>query len=148
MYFIFAHAQRLLQAAHVVVPLVVALAVDAVPARAGMRVEGDASAVRIIADRAPISDVLNVLRTRFNVRYETMIKLETVLTGTYSGPVEEVLPRVLTGFNYIITKKDGVFTVVVVGRPGDATVPAEATQTAPLPASTSVTSKWRSSNVK
>jgi len=56
---------------------------------AEVTVEGNATAARIIAKQAPMTDVLNALRATLNVRYDTLVNLDGVVNGTYSGSLEQ-----------------------------------------------------------
>jgi hypothetical protein len=89
--------------------------------RAQVDVQGDPAAVRIVAKEASASEVLNALGAVFNVRYDTLIRLEGVVSGTYQGSLEHVLSRVLSGYNYVIKTRDGgIIDVIVSGKIGVA----------------------------
>lgn len=106
--------------------------------------QGTAAAARVDAREAPLSEVLSALGTSFNVRHEVLTPLDDVIIdGSYSGTLEEVLRRMLTGLNYVIkTRKGTVVEVVIVGRPGDP--PAEvANKTPALPTNTNPAAQWR-----
>ena len=117
-------------------------------ARCEVSVQGTAAAVRIDAQQAPLAEVLRALGTNFNVRHDTFIALdEVIISGTYSGPLEEALGRVLTGLNYVIKTQEGTVEVIIVGLPGD--VPAEVGNTAPaLPTNTNPAAQWRRAAVQ
>ena len=110
-------------------------------------VQGTVAAVRIDAQQAPLPEVLRALGT-FKVRQDTFIALdEVIISGTYSGALEEVLRRLLTGLNYVIKTEEGTVELIIVGLPGDA--PAEVGNTAPaLPTNTNPAAQWRRAAVQ
>src|SRR5262249_10931586 len=112
---------------------------------AEVTVEGNATAARIIAKQAPVTDFLKSLRRTLTVRYDNLVSLDGVVNGTYSGSLEQVLPRMLMGFNYVIIRRDDAFELIVVGRPAATPVATEAAQTT-LPANTNPAAQWRSSS--
>lgn len=122
-----------------------ALVVGAPSTQAEVIVEGTPAAIRITAKQAPLADVFSALGKTFKVRYEALVSLDTTINGTYSGPLDSVVLRLLNGFNFIITTRDGALEVMIISRPGTAPVQATATQPAP-PANTSPVAQWRSSN--
>lgn len=131
--------------AWIAVLALIALTVTASSSLAEISVEGTLAAVRVTAKQAPLVDVLMALGKSFKVRHEALVTLDATINGTYSGPLDSVVPRLLTGFNYIITTRDGALDVIIIDRPGAA--PAQATATQPaLPANTNPAAQWRSSN--
>jgi hypothetical protein len=113
---------RLLAAA--LFPAFVTLTVKTEPARAEVSVEGDAAAALIIARDALLSEVLFTLKTTFGVHYDSFISLQVPVTGTYSGPIDELLPRMLVGFDYVLTRREGSIELLIVSRSNEAPLPA------------------------
>jgi|ERR1700726_2679313 hypothetical protein len=86
--------------------------------RGSLRIEGDAAALHVEVQRTAIADVLAALKS-FNVRYRSSIGLDKVLDGTYAGPLEHVVARLLNGYNYA-TKHDGSrLEVTIFGKGGE-----------------------------
>jgi multisubunit Na+/H+ antiporter MnhF subunit len=114
---------RMLQChAHALAIVLMAILFFSASVRAEVNVQGDPTAVRVVAKEATVSEVLNVLAI-FGVRYDKSIGLDGVVNGTYRGPLEHVLSRVLNGYNYVIKmRRDGAIDVIVVGRTGDPPV--------------------------
>ena len=93
----------------------------ATSARCEVSVSGTVAAARIDAQQAPLSEVLRALGKNFKVRYDTFIAIEEVIiSGTYSGALEEVLRRMLSGLNYVIKIREGTVEVIIVGFPSNA----------------------------
>ena len=99
--------------------------------RAEVRVDGDVAAVRVDARQASISEVLRALGAAFNVRYRSSAPLDPVLTGTYTGPLTQVISLVLDGYSYVLKKEPEAIEVVVVGRRSQRPVTAETPKLAP-----------------
>jgi hypothetical protein len=104
----------------------------ATSARCEVSVSGTVAAARIDAQQAPLSEVLRALGKNFKVRYDTFIAIEEVIiSGTYSGALEEVLRRMLSGLNYVIKIREGTVEVTIVGFPSNAPPAPPATHAAP-----------------
>jgi hypothetical protein len=117
--------------------------VCAAPARSEVSVEGTAAALRVKAEQAPLSEVLGALETRLGVRHSALIALDGVTVGgTYSGTLEDVLRRLLAGFNYVIKTQEAAVEVVIVGRPGNAPQPF-VDKPRPPPANANPAAQWR-----
>jgi hypothetical protein len=84
-----------------------------------LRVQGDPKAVRVDARQTTIADVLSGLASAFNIRYRSSIALNDVRNGTYSGPLRQVISRVLDGYNYVIKYEDSKLNIIVVGKVGE-----------------------------
>jgi hypothetical protein len=103
-----------------------------IPVRCEVSVRGTAAAVRIDAHQATLPQVLTALEASLQVRTDTLTALDDIIiSGTYSGALEDVLKRVLTGLNYVISKQEGAVDVIVVGRRGGP--PAATGNGAPSP---------------
>jgi len=109
-------------------------------ASAEVHVEGNTTAVRVTTGQDTINDVLSALAAVFNVQYRTAIPLEAAAGKTYSGSFGRVIYRLLDGYNYVIKKDQETIEIVVFGRSGSATIPAQAIT--PLPTK-GVLSRWR-----
>jgi hypothetical protein len=126
-----------------------ALIVASASVSAGVNVQGDLRAVRVVAKQAPLSEVLNALMTNLNLQYDAWISLDGVIDGTYGGAVEDVLSRVLRSYNFVIKTREGAIEVIVVGRADDRPISADPpiairtlVQTRPLP-NTNIVTQWR-----
>jgi hypothetical protein len=96
-----------------------------------LRVQGDPKAVRVDTRQSTIADVLGALAAAFNIRYRSSIALNDVRNGTYSGPLRQVISRVLDGYNYVIKYEDSKLNIIVVGKVGEQAAPAPQASTAP-----------------
>jgi hypothetical protein len=70
--------------------------------RAQILLEGSAAAVRLEAKQAPIGEILAALGKGFGLRYRASIDLGRPVTGTFSGSLQQVVIRVLDGYDYVV----------------------------------------------
>ena len=102
-------------------------------ASAEVHVEGNPAAVRVSTSRDTISDVLSALAATFSVRYRTVIPLDAAAAATYSGSLQQVISRLLDGYNYMIKTDDSKTTeVIVFGRRGEVVTPPKAPTDKPV----------------
>jgi hypothetical protein len=102
------------------------------PVLAAVQVSGNPQAVRIEAQNTSIADILAALGRDFGVKYTSSTDLDRQITGTYEGPLQRVLGRVLEGYNFVVKTRDGRIDLTVLGtRGGPGTVVAAATPGAP-----------------
>jgi hypothetical protein len=101
-----------------------------------LRVQGDATAVRLDARQVTVRQALDALAASFNISYRTSTALDEVLSGSYAGPLGRVIARILDGYNYAIRRENGEVEVMVFGRQGQKSVfspaPARVTPVRPL----------------
>src|SRR6266446_6322944 len=105
-------------------------------ASAEVHVEGSPALVRVSTSRDTISDVLSALAATFNVQYRTAIPLDAAADATYSGSLQQVISRLLDGYNYMVKTDDSKTTeIVVFGTRGKVVNPPKATTDKPEVAS-------------
>lgn len=86
--------------------------------RAELRIDGDEAALRVIADQAPIGDVLAALKAKFRLRYRT-VDSDRQVTGTISGTLHRVVVRLLDGHDFVVQRSaEGVEILQVAPRGG------------------------------
>jgi hypothetical protein len=109
------------------------------PARAGVDVQGTRASVHVVAHNAKVSEVLRALTEALDrFRWKETTGLDDLISGRYNGPVEDVLGRILRGYDYVITTQGTAIDILVVGKsagaPAAAPPPAPATVTLVPPA--------------
>jgi hypothetical protein len=105
-------------------------------------VHGTLAAVRVDAQQARLPEVLSALSTTLGIRYDSFIALdEVIIAGNYSGTLEDVLMRLLTGLNYVIKTGDGAVEIIIVGRSGQP--PPPIAREPALPDNTNPAAQWR-----
>jgi hypothetical protein len=99
----------------------VGLSVALRPALATTEIQGQADDLLVRVENASISEVLDELSAQFNLSYNRSSNLNHVLTGNYSGSLQQVLARVLVGYDYVVTNSDEAVRVVIVNAMSAAT---------------------------
>ena len=119
-------------------------------ARAEVEVQGSAAEVRVVTSQNTVADVLSALGARFNMRYRSATPLDGAAQATYAGPVEQVISRLLDGYNYVIKRNSDTIEVLVLGNGGNIAIPPPAVKpvvpVAAAPNSAApkdVVSRWR-----
>jgi hypothetical protein len=107
-------------------------------ARADVRIEGNPAAVRVMTDRAAISDVLSAFAENFKTTYRTSVPLDAAAEATYAGSFGQVVSRLLEGYNYVVKKDRETTEIIVFGRRGEVAIPPPAPKGAP-----GILSRWR-----
>ena len=111
------------------------------PARADVDVRGTRASVHVVAHNAKVSEVLRALtETLESFGCKETASLDDVISGSYTGPVDDVLRRILRGYDYIITSRGTAMDILVVGKSAGAIVPGSGpvTPVAGAPASAAV----------
>ena len=83
------------------------------PAGAATEIEGSPSDVNLRVRNAPIRDVLAALAARFKLTYRAPPDLTSELSGRYSGPLNQVLARILDGVDYVVEASDDGIKLVI-----------------------------------
>jgi hypothetical protein len=109
------------------------------PACAAVEVQGTSASVHVVAQNATVSEVLKALTEKLkSFHCKETINLDGVISGNYTGSVEDILGRVLREYDYIITIQGTAVEIVVIGKSGSAVVPASGTGAPVAAAPTSV----------
>lgn len=87
-------------------------------AHADVRVNGDATAVQVDATGSNVGEVLSALESAFRLRVRASVALDRHVGGRFTGPLAQVLPRLLDGYNYFIKVQATDIEVDVLGLPG------------------------------
>ena len=94
-------------------------------AHAQVRAEGRPDVVHLEVSGAPLGDVLEVLQTKFNLRYRTSDALDQPVTGTFNGPLQRITARLLEGYDFAMkVTPEGVDVLVLGQSGGKSAVPA------------------------
>lgn len=101
-----------------VTALAACMAVAPAAAFAAPQVSGSSQAVSINAQNSSIKDVLSTLVQKFNLQFQSSTNLDKQLTGTYHGPLLQVVNRLLEGYNFIIRSNQDRLEVTVLGISG------------------------------
>jgi hypothetical protein len=84
------------------------------PASAATEIEGSLNDVDLRVRNAPIRDVLAALAARFKLTYRVPPNLTGELSGRYSGPLNQVLVRILDGVDYVVEASGEGISLVIL----------------------------------
>ncbi len=105
--------------------------------RAEARISGEPDAVRVEARDASVDEVMAALVASFDLRYRSPASLTRRVTGTYEGSLQQVVGRLLDGYNFVLrTGSEGVEAWVygAVGAGGVLLTPRAVEVAKPAPA--------------
>jgi hypothetical protein len=108
--------------ARLLVPAILLAALLPAPSvRAEARITGEPDAVRVEARDAPIEEVMVALRASFGLHYRSTAPLSRRITGTYEGPLQRVVTRLLDGYDFVMKASSGTVEIIVYGvvKPGE-----------------------------
>jgi hypothetical protein len=89
---------------------------------ADVHVQGSEDSIRVEARDATSAEILAALAAHFALSYRGATANQ-IVSGTFEGPLDEIVKRVLDGYNFVITRRAGGLEVVVIGRRSDQAVP-------------------------
>jgi hypothetical protein len=104
------------------------------PVHADVRVSGDTAAVQLSATQSTVAEALAALESSFALRVNASMALDKAISGTYSGALPEILPRLLRGYNYFIRRQASEIEVTVIGQGDHAAVVERPRRPPPNPA--------------
>jgi hypothetical protein len=92
-------------------------------ADAEVAIKGSIGAVQIEARDCSLMEILNALRDSFHLQYRASVSLNRSVTGTFKGPMLEVLSHLLKGYDFVVRRSDvnrfEVFVVNFAGKDSD-----------------------------
>ena len=107
---------------------------------AKIEVEGQLDALRLTAEDASIDEILAALSDKFNLTYSSEPQLNRIVAGAYSGTLQQVMGRVLDGYDYVVNVSVEHIELKVLSRSGSVAKPSmlppppsQATATPPTP---------------
>jgi hypothetical protein len=122
--------------------LVSALLLATAPnAIAEVSARGTPEMARVDVKDASLEEVLTALKNAYGVSYRSEVSLGTSISGTYEGPLSQVIARLLDGMNYVVEKTGNNFRVAIVGGSGSRPIPPPAAMATPVPSGKAVTAQ-------
>jgi hypothetical protein len=94
------------------------------PASAKIEVEGQSDALRLTAEDASIDEVLTALSAKFNLTYSSEPELDRTVAGAYSGTLQQVMGRILDGYDYVVNVSVERIELKVLGRSASVAKPS------------------------
>ena len=109
---------------------------SATQADAEVRVDGGRDEMQVRVENDTVGHVLEALGQNVSLHYRSAAPLNKVIGGAFSGSLEQVLSRVLAGYDFVVRYNMQSVELLIVGKSGAAAVPPPsvdppAPQTAP-----------------
>jgi type II secretory pathway component GspD/PulD (secretin) len=84
-------------------------------AYAEFHVTGESDAIKIEANEASVEELLIALSEAYGLQYRSSANLSRSVSGTFEGPLQQVLSRLLQGYNFAVeTSANGTMVAVYV----------------------------------
>jgi hypothetical protein len=93
--------------------------------------QGTPEVAHLEVKNASLDEVLRALHDAYGVAYRSDVPLDGRVSGTYEGPLSQVIARLLDGMNYVLSKSGRNFRVVIVAGGGPQPIPPVAAMPAP-----------------
>jgi hypothetical protein len=90
-------------------------AMDPTLALAEAQVSGKPDAVSVNAQNASVEEILVALANAFDVQFRSSADLEKRLTGTYQGSLQQVVTRVLAGYDFFVKSGEKGLEITLLG---------------------------------
>jgi hypothetical protein len=107
---------------------------------AEVNVSGTAEDLHIATNDDSVAEVLSAIAAKCHASYRSSVNMDEMVSGSYSGPLESVMSRLLTDYNYVIRRDGETIEIIVLGRHG---LEAIAPQSQPATPERSAASRWR-----
>jgi len=85
------------------------------PSAAEVHLSGTPDRIVLQANDATMPDILAALRSAFDLEVKLKGTTARTFTGVYSGPVRQVLSRLLTGENYVLRSAGDGMSMILFG---------------------------------
>jgi type II secretory pathway component GspD/PulD (secretin) len=95
---------------------------------------GTPEVAHVEVKNASLDEVLRALHDAYGLTYRSDIALDARISGSYEGPLSQVIARLLDGTNYVLTKNGNTFRIVIVAGAGSPAIPPVAAMPVPAPA--------------
>src|SRR5262249_46994275 len=84
---------------------------------AGTQVTGTAAKLQLELDNTTVEDALAELTAAFGLKCRCAVPLERRVSGLYTGNINQVLSRLLDGYNFVVkTSPSGEIELIVLGQ--------------------------------
>jgi hypothetical protein len=109
----------------------VAVAFLPAPAQSKMDIRGTAKEVRLVVENESTEAVLKALGQSFGLSFTSASPLDGSLTGAYAGPLNRVLARLLSDYDFVLSTQGGHLAVTVL-RPRSVAAAPQVTKGKPV----------------
>ena len=108
-------------------------ALSATQADAEVRVDGGRDEMHVRVENDTVGHVLETLGQNVSLHYRSAAPLNKVIGGSFSGSLEQVLSRVLAGYDFAVRYNLQDVEIFVVGKSGVAPIPPPPVENSPQP---------------
>jgi hypothetical protein len=108
-------------------------ALSATQADAEVRVDGGRDEMQVRVENDTVGHVLETLGQNVSLHYRSAAPLNKVIGGSFSGSLEQVLSRVLAGYDFAVRYNLQDVEIFVVGESGVAPIPPPPVENSPQP---------------
>jgi hypothetical protein len=108
-------------------------ALSATQADAEVRVDGGRDEMQVRVENDTVGHVLEALGQNVSLHYRSAAPLNKVIGGSFSGSLEQVLSRVLAGYDFVVRYNMQGVELLVVGKSGAAPIPPPTVEESPQP---------------
>ena len=105
----------------------------ATQADAEVLVDGGRDEMRVRVENDNVGHVLEALGQNVSLHYRSARPLNKVIGGRFSGSLEQVLSRVLAGYDFVVRYNLQGVEIFVVGESGAASTPPSSIEASPQP---------------
>jgi hypothetical protein len=105
----------------------------ATQADAEVLVDGGRDVMRVRVENDTVGHVLEALGQNVSLHYRSTAPLNEVIGGSFSGSLEHVLSRVLSGHDFVVRYNMQGVELFVVGKSGAAPIPPPPMEDSPQP---------------
>ena len=109
------------------------VALSAAQADAEVRVDGGRDEMQVRVENDTVGHVLEALGHTVSLHCRSAAPLNKVIGGSFSGSLEQVLSRVLAGYDFVVRYNLRAVEILVVGKSGAAPIPPPAVENSPQP---------------
>jgi hypothetical protein len=86
-------------------------------------VEDDRDQVQVSVDHDTVDQVLQALGQKGKLQYRSAAPLRKIIGGRFSGSLEQVLSRILVGFDFVVRYDPQGVEIFVYGESGATSIP-------------------------
>ena len=102
------------------------------PAGNSICIYGERSSIRLEVHQHTAGETLSLLLAAYNVAYRSSVPLTEDREGTYVGSLGQVIARLLDGYDYVITHRNGELEIAVLAKKGEKAIPSPIATSAPV----------------
>jgi hypothetical protein len=89
-----------------------------------LRVTGDPAKMKLEVRQTSLTSVLAALSAAYPVSYSSAVPLDELRDGAYAGSLQELITRLLDGYDYVIRENNAALDVIILGKSGTLAVRA------------------------